>query len=336
MRSTDSGTRRAGTVVTLAVTFLLGVQAVPAVPAPPAGGVPQASGAGSRQVFEHRYRVIGKVRLLLFWASRDNVGSARMTARGDGEASTLTFLVGSDPQRAPRQLNEWSYVREEVSSTQADVFALSSLDPATLPRRPDTRVEGDVFGVSCASIAGDAVRSAQTRILAPGVTYRMFDRLLDRVAASAAWQRQDMPRPSGAKAGFLTAMQHVLRSGWLDVDSRQARKPVTYVYNNAVYDLTIRDVDQFGPTRVGGRTFDRLIRTDFSVRKRGTRDVSRFSVTYSPEQGGSVLPVQIFYQPSFWLRIELRLDDDVDAPADPAADGSVLARIRAICAGAAR
>lgn len=43
------------------------------------------------------------------------------------------------------------------------------------------------------------------------------------------------------------------------------------------------------------------------------------------------LPVQIFYQPSFWLSVELRLDDGADVPADPATDGSVLTRIRSIC-----
>jgi hypothetical protein len=42
--------------------------------------------------------------------------------------------------------------------------------------------------------------------------------------------------------------------------------------------------------------------------------------------------VQIFYQPSFWLRIELRLDDNADVPTDPAADGAILDRIRALCA----
>jgi hypothetical protein len=45
--------------------------------------------------------------------------------------------------------------------------------------------------------------------------------------------------------------------------------------------------------------------------------------------------VQIFYQPSFWLRVELRLDDEADVPADPVADGSMLARIRAMGANGA-
>jgi hypothetical protein len=46
--------------------------------------------------------------------------------------------------------------------------------------------------------------------------------------------------------------------------------------------------------------------------------------------------VQIVFQPSFWLRVELRPDDQADAPADPSRDRSVLSRIRAVCAGAGR
>jgi hypothetical protein len=89
-----------------------------------------------------------------------------------------------------------------------------------------------------------------------------------------------------------------------------------------------------GKTRIGARTFDRLIRSDLAVRNRTTGDVSRFAVVYSPDPDGPELPVQIFFQPSFWLRIELRLDDSADVPPDPAADRDILLRIRAMCAGA--
>ena len=51
-------------------------------------------------------------------------------------------------------------------------------------------------------------------------------------------------------------------------------------------------------------------------------------------QGSAAVPVQIFYQPNFWLSLELRLDDGVDAPPDPAEDPLTLTRIRAICARA--
>ncbi len=58
-------------------------------------------------------------------------------------------------------------------------------------------------------------------------------------------------------------------------------------------------------------------------------------MTYAPKHEGITLPVQIVYQPNWWLKIELRLDEEADAPAEPAADDATLARMRGICAGAA-
>jgi hypothetical protein len=51
-------------------------------------------------VAEHRYRMLAKVRTLLVWISRDNVGDARITRRNDGAGSIgLELLIGSDPAR---------------------------------------------------------------------------------------------------------------------------------------------------------------------------------------------------------------------------------------------
>ena len=44
------------------------------------------------------------------------------------------------------------------------------------------------------------------------------------------------------------------------------------------------------------------VRLDLSIDNRQTGDRTKFAVTYAPSAGP--LPVQILYQPSFWLRIE--------------------------------
>jgi hypothetical protein len=284
---------------------------------------------------EHRYRIVGKLRLALFWVSRDDVGSARMSWQSDGTTIALTLLLGSDPQRAPRGLNQWGYLREEVRRDLTDVFSLRSVDrDGDDPSGGFSVGDGPEFGVSCAAVGDDEVSSRQTRVNARGVTYRMFDQLLDRISASPHWEQRHMPRPSGAAPGFLTAIQQAIRLGETAAGDRGVKKlrPVTYVYNSAVYDLTIQGRESLGRTTVGTRTFERLIRTELSIRNRTTTDVTKFGLTYSPDDGPAPLPVQIFYQPSFWLRIELRLDDNADVPVDPAADGAMLNRIRALCA----
>ena len=46
-------------------------------------------------VAEYRYRLTGKVRLLLLWVSKDGVGGARLRVRsGERDASGLDFLIG--------------------------------------------------------------------------------------------------------------------------------------------------------------------------------------------------------------------------------------------------
>jgi hypothetical protein len=86
---------------------------------------------------------------------------------------------------------------------------------------------------------------------------------------------------------------------------------------------------------VGTRTFDGLSRSEFSIWNRTTGEITKFGLTHTPDFTGIALPVQIIYQLSFWLSVELRLDDDADVPTDPDRDGSVLARIRVLCAGGA-
>jgi len=112
--------------------------------------------------------------------------------------------------------------------------------------------------------------------------------------------------------------------------------PVSYVFNNKLYDLDIRRVRALGRTTVGSRTFEQLTRVDLTIRNRTSGDLTKFAVTTVPDPIGVALPVQIFFQPSFWIVVELRLDERADVPHDPADDGSLLTRMRDICASATR
>ena len=319
------------TATAIAVLLLLGT----VTSTEPEPGTPVTSRRPARHSEEHRYRILGKVRFLLFWAGRDNVGTARMSVHADGPARTLTFLVGSDPDRAPRNLNEWSYLREELSGTDAQVFAMGSVEAGAGTMQPeDSLRDSFLVTTSCAAVSGGSVRTVQTAMVGRDLTYRTLDRALDRAAASERWQRKTVNTPAGAVVGFLSAVQHVIRAGRTNPQALKAGAPIAYVYNNLTYELTVRDTERIGRARIGERVFDRLLRTEFGVRRTNSRQVSRFAVTYVSDADGSVLPVQIFYQPSFWLRIELRLDDAADAPADPAAGQAALARIREICAAA--
>jgi hypothetical protein len=319
--------------VAVAATAWLAAAATPATVATP---LSRAAALSPDSLAEHRYRIIGKLRLGLFSITRDNVGSARIAWRSDGPTSTLTLLVGSDPSRAPRGVNQWGYLREEVHRGDygAEVFSLRSLDGDDLA--PDAAFglgDGPLFGVSCSSFRPLDVHNVQTTVRAKGVTYRMFNQLLDSLPDASQWKERRVQRPAGSHAGFLTALQDAIAQA--NGGGVEPHATVTYVYNGTVYDLSVRSSRALGPTTVGTRLFDRLTRSDFAIRNRTTGDITKFAVTHLPGHAGMPLPVQIFYRPNFWLSVEMRLDGDADVPADPETDDDVLTRIRAICASGA-
>lgn len=306
-------------------------------------GRPRARAAAARphqRAAEHRYRISGRVRLLLFWSGSAEVGAARMTWRSSTREQSIALLIGSDPRRAPRGLNEWGYMREEVRADEARAFEVRSLTiPGFNPERR-TRVGGrnQTFGALCATSTDATVESWTTTVEAGGLSYRAFDGLLDRIAAAPRWEVQRTAQPQDAAAGFLTALERLIRAS-IEPDAESASATpaaLTYVYKGMVYDLSCRKLHRLGRRSIRGAAYDDLARADFSIRNRTTRDVTRFAVTYPTAGPSAGLPVVISFQPNWWLSVDLQLDETADAPADPAADAALLARIRSVCAAAAR
>jgi hypothetical protein len=231
-------------------------------------------------------------------------------------------------------MNQWSYVREETGPDRASGFGTRTLSADdVVDHRTPALPDDVVFGASCTFVDAAGVRSAATTVNGTGVTYRMFDRILDVIDRTPQWQMRQMPRPATVRVGLLSAMEEVIRRGGTNPTVLKALPPVTYVFDGTFYSLSVRDARDVGPVQVGGTGFERLIRVDFAIVNQTTRIVTRFVAMFQPDEVAS-LPVQVVFQPNFWIRVELRLDDGADAPADPAADAATLARIRAMCARA--
>jgi hypothetical protein len=279
---------------------------------------------------EHRYRIVGKLRMALLWAGRD-VGSARLTWRSAPDASAVSLLAGSDPARAPRRMNQWTYLREEVRAGGAEVFSARSLDSADSAAGPLTLGRGPRFGVTCTAISTEAISIARTELDAGGVTYQMFPQFLDRLLRTSPWVPRRRAQTPDAHPGFLTALRHVLESDAAPSGATPTPQSVAYLYNDAVFDLRLNRRRRLENVVIGTRSFAVLTRADFVVRNRATADETTFGITYEPIPGRPRLPVQIFFQPSFWLAVELRQDDTVPAPPEPASDERTLAAIRSVC-----
>jgi hypothetical protein len=303
-----------------------------------------AAGRGSafaetRGDVDHLYRIKGKVRFLLFWAGADDVGSARIVRREGDRDRGYSLLIGSEPRRAPRGVNEWGYVRESVAGDRTTIFGTRTVTDGDSPNEADarrTRAGGlAAFGVLCSSVSPVGATSRTTIVYAPGdVTYRDVASGLTVLERDVHWKALYTPRPAGVAPGFLTALDQMMRSSAAAARENRAipsAPRMAYVYKDAVYDLLARRVERLPQLRLHSGTFRNLIRTDFSIRNRVTGWTTEFRITYGTEGSLAGVPVHAQYQPNWWFRVELELDEGGDAPEDPAGDVSIRQRIDTLC-----
>ncbi len=290
---------------------------------------PPAGSAGpSLSRWEHRYRVSGRV-WVVFWISRENVGSARMTRRREGGADSISFLGGSDPRRAPNNLNQWGYAVEDASGRDVLVFVIRSIAPtdANVPEAGlADGAEPGLFGASCTAVGGERSRASITGIrVPPSVTFRSFPQLVEALSGASRWETSEKPRPSGAFPGFFSAVMDSIDDSVARASAGVPQPRVTlrrYIFKGTLFDLTTRNVERAGPD---------LLRGKYTYRNRTTGDDADFSITFGTRGDLAGVPVEMVFQPSWWARVQLRLDDSVDVPEDPVNDRGVYDDISRIC-----
>ena len=289
-----------------------------------------------RRNAEHRYRIVGKVRLLLVWASADDVGGARLTWRGSDSNQSVALLIGSDPRRAPRSVNEWGYIREDVSADSTKVFGIRTVTEGNSPEEADARrlARGKVveFGVLCSRVSRVDAASRTTTVHVNGeATYRDIDRVLEVVERHPTWNGRRTSRPANVAPGFLTAMDLMMRISARQSGEAPACPQLSFVYKDAVYDLIPRRVERIATLRTESGVYENLLRTDVAVKNRTTGSTTGFSVTYGAEGPLAGVPIAATFQPNWWFKVKLELDDAQDVPPDPAANASIDQRSTQLC-----
>lgn len=285
--------------------------------APPASSLPV--------VAEHRYRMAARVRpFLLFWIGRDNVGGGRVVwRRGDADTVAYELLIGSDPDRAPRRINRWGYLIEQVHGTHGTVLGVmtesdeQSLEEAKARLSPDRGEGTHLFKAIHAIVTADEARAGVRTVRVPhSFTYRDAPVVLDLVTnelARASVRRVRMPE--GARPGFLGALAELIHRN-VAAQRRSAgstsRDPISipFVYNARLYDLTLRDAEFLREAQFGGRRFARVVRGEFESRNRTTGDTTRFELVYGTDAALAEVPVHVVYRPRWWFEVQLTLDED--------------------------
>jgi len=271
---------------------------------------------------DHRYRIKVKIRVLLPWFSWDDVGSARMTwYRGDGADRGLEMLIGSDPLRAPRRINRWGYVAEQSRGGVATTIGvMKPTDDASLQeakRRLEKEQSGSVvFNMIRETVSGDqSVTEVTKAFVSRDYSYRDLDALLTEFNGVTSQPEVKRARvESGVTPGLLTTIAGVMRE---DAEARRrGRSPrgaqgkiARYAFNAKVYTLKLASSTFVGTQQYDGRYFANLVQNDFEISMQGFSWKERFAVVYAMESSGTELPIFASYQPRWWFKAELLLDE---------------------------
>ena len=281
----------------------------------------------------HRYRVAGQVRLLFVWVGGGDVGTARVTWQRDAATSGISLLIGTNPQLAPRHVNEWGYIQEHVHGRQAEVFGIRTLtDAESLDAAEGTVAQGSplLFGAICSEVTPTQDLSWVTTVRGSSdPSYRRLPRLLDLIGVSDHWEFRRVARPADAAPGFLTALSRLMLASVASERGRSA--PVAFVYKGQLYDLTLRQSEPLAELRIGSSTFHDLIRARYVVRQQNSGNVASFVATHGSRGALAGVPIQVTYQPHWWLKLVLSLDDSVDVPVDPASDEPLQHQAQHLC-----
>lgn len=307
------------TVATLAGT---GAAMPASSPAPQVAAPAEAAYQGTVPVVaEYRYRIAGRIRpLLLFWISKGDIGGGRIRVRrGEGGASGLDLLIGSDPARAPRGINRWGYILEETRGEVTDVVGvMKKSEEDTLDQAKSNiarEAEGDVvFKMIQATVNRvESVARVTIATVAHDYTYRELGALMAAMANDHSPPTiRKTPVPPGGRPGLLTAVSELLRDG-VETVRRTGKAPgkriLPYVYYAKQYDVALSSASVETRATYGGVAYPRLLRARFEVRARGESWTEKFTIVDGIDGQLAEVPVFVTYQPRWWLAIDLVRDD---------------------------
>jgi len=319
--------RRVCVVLLSIATVGFGVVAVPPArgqvrPSGDALPVPEAIPIES----DHQYSVSGAARpFLVFWISRENVGGARITRRrmADGTLG-LELLTGSDPTRAPFHTNRWGYIREVVRGDEEELIAVKSeTEEETIDEARANINNGDkrrllVF-IREKVTAQEAVAWSTVADIGREVTYRDLSYVLNRMTGLDNWQQRRLVRPANVRPGYLTAFNELMNATVQAVTagapSRSTRfpGPLVYIHRAKLYDLIQDQIEILAHFDRGAHGQIPAVRARFRIRSHETGTTSGESVVVYGLKGDlAAVPIRMTYQPRWWLRTELALNESAD------------------------
>jgi len=276
----------------------------------------------ARNEVEFDYVMTVRVRLLIFWAGKDDVGGGyihRGISQDDPREELLQVLFGSDPAKAPRAINRWG----------AGTEVMRHKDPVAGATNKDDVVSSVFFGFMKSS-KGKSVSEMQEELKKEkaGGEHQFSNQdyhskqyaeaeplMMEKFRSSDRLPRtQDIGAECPRASEFLGTVSQLANQA---VESAQAPKSLCYVYDAQVITLTLERVEPVRKLNVkvnaikGGalieQSYGDLVQADFVSANRKTGRRVNFTMVLGTKGKLRGVPVQIRYQPNWWFQIVLNL-----------------------------
>jgi hypothetical protein len=290
-------------------------------------------------VREYDYVMTGKVRLLLPWVGRDDVGGGYLRlAEGPSGRERVELKMGSDPSKAPRAINRWGAATEvrralggDPSRTLGAFFGFMKASRNETPESAETEIAEEGRG-------GRYFFQASVNRLDPHESRSWFlpfhaereydlhdlDEARDMVLARFHAEEQKLEGRELALAGtkcepargFLLALKDTTETL---LESGNPPEAGCYLHNSKVYRLVARAIGRRQRHEVRFQrhrgsavrmVHEDVLRADFDVTDPGGRRRTSFRLWLGTTGAIRGVPVQIDYQPNWWFRVILHLDPE--------------------------
>ena len=287
----------------------------------------------------YEYAMTARLRLLFFWVTRSDVGAGTIR-RGalpeDAQREMITLLIGSDPAKA-RKINRWGAAMEvvqhapdEARTVETSVFfgfmtrakADETSDEAKARMEKEKSSKAFQYqGVLSRLDGQQGIAKTVPIATEKELDIFQFGPMKEKVFAelsSGAGKFRETPAALRQKCarvrGFLASVAEL-------VDEALARgvkkNEACYIHYGELYTLKLTDAravaektvkfEMKSEPRVFEHTYKDLLDTQFQIVNHQTGKKTEFGLLMATQGRLRGVPVQITYQPNWWIQIVLNL-----------------------------